>query len=86
MLKEGSPKIAALEEFLHGTQKRIGLLDKEGFEIAEIRVKDFMVRHAHLLGLSENDKRVLNRLKEVEIEHALKRGYSRQQLQVKSHE
>ena len=58
LMKENPTKIAALEEFLHGTQKKIGLIDKVGEEIAEVRVKDFMLRHQRLLGLTGNDSTV----------------------------
>lgn len=58
-LKAKAPKIAALEEFLHGTQKRIPSLANELDVILEIEVKDFMIRHRQLLGLSDNDLKVL---------------------------
>lgn len=48
-------KIEALEEFLHGTQYRIGFVSREGVLAAEIHVKRFMIRHARLLGLARPD-------------------------------
>lgn len=42
--------------------------------ILEIDVKDFMVRHRKLLGLSNNDVKVLEALKEGEIEKAAQKG------------
>ncbi len=73
-LKAKAPKIAALEEFLHGTQKRIPSLANELDVILEIEVKDFMIRHRQLLGLSDNDLKVLEVLKQEEIEKASLEG------------
>ena len=69
LLKEGAPKSALLEEFLHGTQNNLGLLEKYGTPQAlEVHVKDFMLRHAKLLGLDNpNDIRLLQQLKIEEI-------------------
>lgn len=75
-LPKNASKIAAIEEFLHGTQSKIGLLDDLPREIAEIHVKDFMLKHANLLGLTENDITVLRELKTMEIEKARLRGYT----------
>ena len=44
-LKENPFKIASLEEFLHGTQARHGWFEYMPEEIAEFKVKDFMLRH-----------------------------------------
>lgn len=73
-LIENGPKIAALEEFLHGTQRKLPTLAKIEDVILEIDVKDFMVRHRKLLGLSNNDVKVLEALKEGEIEKAAQKG------------
>jgi hypothetical protein len=59
ILKEDPRKIEVLEEFLHGTQKRIGLVDELGVRGAEAHVKRFMVRHRRLLGLADADVEVL---------------------------
>jgi large repetitive protein len=59
VLKEDSRKIEILEEFLHGTQKRIGLVESLGVHGAEVHVKEFMIRHRRLLGLSDADVNVL---------------------------
>jgi len=66
-------KIAALEEFLHGTQAKLGLIERLE---AEIEVKDFMLRHAKMLGLTENDCIVLQQLKETEILRLENKGYT----------
>ncbi len=51
LLRENPSKAAAMEEFLHGTQDRLGIIDRLGTEGAEIHVSSFMRRHAKLLGL-----------------------------------
>ena len=55
-------KVEALEEFLHGTQHKIGLIQRDGVPAAEIHVKRFMIRHARLLGLDFNDVAVLRQM------------------------
>ena len=42
---------APMEEFLHGTQDRLGIIDRLGVQGAEDNVADFMSRHTKLLGL-----------------------------------
>ena len=59
LLRQDPRKVEVLEEFLHGTQKRIGLIDRIGIDAAEIHVKDFMVRHQKLLGISPEDAGIL---------------------------
>jgi hypothetical protein len=86
LMKSGCMKITALEEFLHGTQSKIGLLDRIAPEIAEYRVKDFMMRHSKLLGLDKNDLSVLGVLREAEAERAIKRGYSPELFEVGANE
>lgn len=51
LLRERPTKAAALEEFLHGTQDKLGIIDRLGIEGAEDHVSSFMERHAKLLGL-----------------------------------
>jgi RHS repeat-associated protein len=51
ILRANSSKAAILEEFLHGTQNRLGIIDRLGVEGAERHVVDFMGRHSKLLGL-----------------------------------
>lgn len=75
-LKVGAPKIAALEEFLHGTQFRNPSLSELPIAIREVHVKDFMIRHQKMLGLSENDLSVLRVLMQDEIETAYKQGWT----------
>ena len=71
-LPENPTKIAALEEFLHGTQAKLGTLHSP---TSEIEVKDFMLRHGNMLGLTENDKRVVQVLKQKEIQRFEETGY-----------
>jgi len=67
LIKEGAPKSALLEEYLHGTQTELGLLEKYGSkEALEVHVKDFMLRHAKMLGL--DNPHDLNLLKQLKIE------------------
>ena len=72
-LPEQPNKIAALEEFLHGTQTKLGTTQRLS---AEIEVKEFMLRHANMLGLSENDSIVLQAMKNQEIERLSKKGFT----------
>lgn len=51
LLRPNPTKEAVLEEFLHGTQDRLGIIDRLGQQGAETHVKDFMGRHRRLLGL-----------------------------------
>ncbi|MEM7760463.1 MAG: hypothetical protein AAF298_20385 [Cyanobacteria bacterium P01_A01_bin.40] len=52
-------KIEILEEFLHGTQQKLGIIERLGNYASEIHVKDFMIRHQKILGLSNNDIKAL---------------------------
>lgn len=45
LLRPNPGKAAALEEFLHGTQHRLGIIQRLGTNGAERHVKDFMIRH-----------------------------------------
>jgi hypothetical protein len=64
LLRPEARKIEVLEEFLHGTQIRNGILDKLGHTNAEIHVKDFMIRHQNMLGLSDEDIQALKTMKD----------------------
>lgn len=77
VVKQGGSKVSLLEEFLHGTQEKIGLLGNPEipFQFTEIHVKDFMIRHGRLLGLSENDLILLRELKRLEIEKFNRQGF-----------
>lgn len=76
LLKENGSKIAALEEFLHGTQKRLGVIERvEDRGMAEVHVKEFMIRHARLLGLTENDVSVLEVLRHKELDRLTGKGW-----------
>lgn len=74
-LKPNARKITALEEFLHGTQTKLGFGDDIPREIAEIHVKDFMIRHSKLLGLDQNDLKAIKWLKDDAIETARRVGF-----------
>lgn len=82
-LKENPFKIASLEEFLHGTQARHGWFECMPEEIAEFKVKDFMIRHRKMLGLDENDCAVLRIMRQREKEYAIRRGFSVYEIEVK---
>lgn len=67
ILRENPSKAAALEEFLHGTQFRLGIIDRlgqSGLGSAETHVKDFMIGHQELLGLGNDDVRALKILRD----------------------
>ncbi len=55
-------KIEALEECLHGTQFRLGIVPRDGIPYAETHVKRFMIRHATMLGISSRDVEILHRM------------------------
>lgn len=77
MVKSNAPRVALLEEFLHGTQQKIGLLDIPEMprHLPEIHVKDFMLRHSKMLGLTENEITLLEELKERAINGLNQEGY-----------
>jgi hypothetical protein len=64
LLRQNPGKSAALEEFLHGTQARLGIIERLGTSGAERHVKDFMIRHQKLLGLGDVDVDILRQLME----------------------
>ena len=68
LLRENPTKSVVLEEFLHGTQYRLGIVDKLSLEGAEVHVKDFMIRHQRLLGLNPREIEVLQLLKQRDFE------------------
>ena len=55
-------KVEVLEEFLHGTQQRIGLIERIGVFAAERHVKEFMILHHKLLGLASEDVKALQQM------------------------
>jgi hypothetical protein len=55
---------SALEELLHGTQWRNGIIQRLGTSGAETHVKEFMIRHQRLLGLSDEDIVILQQLRD----------------------
>jgi hypothetical protein len=56
--------IEALEEFLHHTQGKIPKLADvvDNYPLYELHVKDFMIRHRQLLGISAEDARTLQQM------------------------
>jgi hypothetical protein len=65
LMKDPPSKAALLEEFLHGTQHKLGMLKGVGdTAFAEWHVKDFMVRHRKLLGLGDEDVAILETLRD----------------------
>lgn len=59
LLPRNPTKVEVLEEFLHGTQKRLGIVERLGIDGAERHVKDFMIRHQRLAGIADEDVRIL---------------------------
>jgi RHS repeat-associated protein len=64
LLRPDPSKAAVLEEFLHGTQFRLGIVQRLGVQGAETHVKSFMIRHRGMLGLGEADVAALRQLME----------------------
>src|SRR5262249_52052903 len=60
LLRSDARKIEVLEEYLHNVQKDIGLLDKITPAQMEIHVKEFMLRHRQMLGISDADAKWLS--------------------------
>lgn len=75
LLRENPSKIAVLEEFLHGTQRKLSSLQDLDKIILELHVKDFMIRHRKLLGPSDADVQMLEALKLEELKRANMQGY-----------
>jgi len=63
LVRPDARKIEVLEEFLHGTQLWLGIVDRLGDIGSEIHVKNFMIRHQRLLGLSDGDVEALTRMR-----------------------
>jgi len=59
ILRDDARKIEVLEEFLHGTQERLGLLRSMTDVAAEVHVKRFMLRHCRMLGIGAADQAIL---------------------------
>src|SRR5690554_5731022 len=67
LLRENPSKAAVLEEFLHGTQAKLGITDRlgtSGLGSAETHVKDFMINHQKMLNLSNEDVQILQILRD----------------------
>lgn len=60
LLRPNPSKVAVLEEFLHGTQNKLGIIKGTGTtNFAEWHVNDFMIRHSRLLGIGAADVELL---------------------------
>ncbi len=57
-------RIEVLEEVLHSTQQRLGIIDELGFNGADIHVREFMIRHRKMLGIGEEDVNILKEMLE----------------------
>jgi hypothetical protein len=66
-LRQNPRKITVLEEFLHGTQWKLGIIRNVGIRKAEVHVKDFMCRQSQCLKLCSNDVEILGELMILEI-------------------
>lgn len=64
IVRKNPSKAALLEEFLHGTQWRLGIIERDGINMAEVAVKDFMLRHAEILGIMDEDVYILGQLRD----------------------
>jgi large repetitive protein len=62
LLRQNPTKVEVLEEFLHGTQNRLGIIDELGVQGAETHVKQFMLRHQRLLGICQEDASILQQM------------------------
>jgi hypothetical protein len=62
LLRQNPTKVEVLEEFLHGTQNRLGIIDEVGVQGAELHVKRFMLRQQRLLGISPEDAKILQEM------------------------
>ncbi len=51
LLRPNPSRAAAMEEFLHGSQDRLGIINRLGLQGAECHVTTFVTRHRSLLGL-----------------------------------
>jgi hypothetical protein len=60
LLRPAPRVIEVWEEFLHGTQRKCGLIKEFPNPAYEIHVKRFMVRHHRLIGISVEDIAVLD--------------------------
>ena len=61
-------KIEILEEFLHGTQQKLGIIEKLGNFDSEIHIKNFMIRHQKMLKLFSGDIEALKIMRNSYIE------------------
>jgi hypothetical protein len=75
LLRKDARKIEVLEEFLHLKQEKIAALNArfrvavwENYPVYELAVKNFMIRHAKILGISKNDVQILRKMMHRQME------------------
>lgn len=57
-------RIEVLEELIHSTQSRLGIIDNLGINGADIHVREFMLRHQRMLGIGAEDANILRTMLE----------------------
>ncbi|MGC3990601.1 MAG: hypothetical protein QM796_13155 [Chthoniobacteraceae bacterium] len=62
-IRPDARQIEVLEEFLHGQQENLGIdMSGRNYPQFEIDVKQFMIRHQQLLGISDEDVQILQQM------------------------
>jgi hypothetical protein len=74
-LRPDARKIEVLEEMLHFTQEKVGKRNErfrvetvDNYPVYEVHVKDFMIRHRKMLGISDGDTQVLQNMLKTQLE------------------
>jgi RHS repeat-associated protein len=65
-LRPDARHVEVLEEYLHNVQRRLGIVDRIGVQQSEIHVKEFMINHHRMLGISSEDAGFMRQLLEQE--------------------
>ncbi len=65
-LRPSPRKITVLEEFLHGTQTKLGIIERNGIRRSEVHVKEFMCRQRRRMKICDYDTQILRGLLERE--------------------
>lgn len=67
-MRHDAIKSEILEEFLHNTQFNLKMQEKVSLQALEVHVKDFMIRHAEMLGINNKyDIELLQRYMIMEV-------------------
>ena len=70
IVRENPSKAALLEEFVHGVQVDVGFLQSSDNQSwREYHAKHFLVRHSNLMGIGEDDVRILEHLRDRELKN-----------------